>query len=142
MKRCFKCEETKPLSEFYAHPKMKDGHLGKCSDCTRIDVKSHRRLNESVQKYDRTRAKLPHRKANIQRVSDAWAVRNPQAHKAQTALHNAVRDGKIKREPCIFCGTEERIHGHHCDYSKPLEVTWLCAKCHHRYHALVKMEKA
>lgn len=37
MKKCFKCGIEKSISEFYLHPKMKDGHLGKCKDCTKKD---------------------------------------------------------------------------------------------------------
>jgi hypothetical protein len=46
-----------------------------------------------------------------------------------------LRDGKIKKLPCQVCVSESHVHAHHTDYSKPLEVVWLCAKCHHRIHA-------
>jgi hypothetical protein len=36
-KKCFKCGKTKDIEEFYSHPKMKDGHLGKCRECTKRD---------------------------------------------------------------------------------------------------------
>ena len=39
MKTCFKCNRELPLDDFYVHKMMGDGHLGKCKDCTKKDVK-------------------------------------------------------------------------------------------------------
>lgn len=58
--------------------------------------------------------------------------KTPEKVRARRKLGKAVKAGKIQRQPCP-CGNP-KSHGHHEDYSKPLEVTWLCASCHGKLH--------
>jgi len=55
--------------------------------------------------------------------------RYPERVKAREICYEAIRTGKLKKEPCELCG-EENVQAHHEDYSKPLEVRWLCPDCH------------
>lgn len=58
--------------------------------------------------------------------------------RARTALSQAVKAGKVKRGLCEKCG-DPRSHGHHDDYTKPLEVRWLCKKHHDEEHRKKKV---
>jgi hypothetical protein len=54
---------------------------------------------------------------------------------AQRAVQNAVKRGSLVRpERCEDCGLPGALHGHHEDYSRKLDVQWLCASCHRRRH--------
>lgn len=45
----------------------------------------------------------------------------------------AIRSGYIIEKPCEICG-EIKVDAHHDDYSKPLEVRFLCEKHHVEHH--------
>jgi len=132
MKRCFKCGIEKPRSEFYRHPQMADGLLGKCKDCTKRDVKTDRRTSPNARIYDRNRSSQPHRIALRERIVKEWRIAHPDRAKAHYASSNAVRDRRLaKATVCENCGqTPKRIEKHHPDYSQPLLVMWLCKPCH------------
>ena len=49
-------------------------------------------------------------------------------------INRAVKRGDLTREPCVECGDPD-THGHHTDYSRPLDVVWLCPLHHGRTHA-------
>lgn len=60
---------------------------------------------------------------------------------ARSYLKVYVMRGKIKKMPCEKCG-ENEVHGHHSDYSKPLEVRWLCKKHHLAEHGKISHDVA
>jgi hypothetical protein len=72
----------------------------------------------------------------MQENSKKWRRQHPDAYRAQNAVNNAIRDKKLIKQSCQLCGATEHVHGHHKDYARPLDVTWLCAKCHGRVHAI------
>lgn len=119
-KKCFKCGETKPLDCFYAHPQMRDGHLNKCKECAREDRRRHE--ENAADSVLRTRLKV--------------CGKNPTQKNAYRAVEMALKCGVLARpEVCHGCGCnddEHRIEAHHHDYSKPLDVIWLCTPCHRR----------
>lgn len=62
-----------------------------------------------------------------------WAKANYAKKKATVAVNNAIRDGRLIRGDCEVCG-KPLAQGHHDDYSKPLEVRWLCPEHHAAHH--------
>lgn len=56
--------------------------------------------------------------------------------KAYRIYRDALKNGSLVRaDACSMCGASGvRIEGHHFDYAKPLEVVWLCSKCHYGFH--------
>ena len=131
MKVCFKCNTEKPLLEYYKHKGMADGHLNKCKECSKSDASSHRLENiEKIREYDRTRGNRQH-----DGYLKAYREANPNKYKAQNLVNNSIRGGKLFKEPCESCGSDKDIHAHHDDYTKPLNVRWLCAAHHQQWHA-------
>lgn len=62
---------------------------------------------------------------------------------AQEETRQARQSGLIKPKPCQNCGYDDRrvVHAHHPDYSRVLEVVWLCRKCHAKEHSRLAREK-
>lgn len=65
-----------------------------------------------------------------------YRARNPEKRAAHQAVQTATRNGSLARLPCEVCG-EVKSHAHHDDYSKPLEVKWLCHTHHMERHAML-----
>lgn len=134
MKKCFKCDEVKPLDQFYRHSEMGDGHLGKCKDCAKYDVRQNReKRRDYYVEYDRERSKS---KDRIQAIGR----RDPVKVAATKKVNQAVKRGNLARKPCEVCGAE-KVEAHHPNYAFPLDVIWLCRKHHADWHRANPMQE-
>lgn len=65
----------------------------------------------------------------------AYGALFPEKRAAHLELQRAVNRGEVERpDTCSDCGAAGQIQGHHHDYSKPLDVHWLCVSCHAGRH--------
>jgi len=128
---------------------MEDGHLNKCKECNKKDVKENYRKNikhyteyEIARSRTEKRMKLNRELSRKLRKSDPERVKrynkkyNETKRGVANILNRSVREGKIIKKPCQICGNEIS-QGHHFDYSRPLSVIWLCKDHHsmaHRKH--------
>lgn len=150
-KVCFKCQKELPIDDFYKHPRMADGRLGKCKSCTKSDVSGNRRDKvDYYRNYDQARNSSPDRVAarfayqhsdrgrEVSRpIKKAWADRNPRKRAAQILFRNRLRNApELGPFPCIHCGA--KAHAHHENYDKPLDVVWLCPLHHKQRHKEMK----
>lgn len=140
MKKCKGCGKNRSMDEYYAHPETSDGRLNTCKACSRLYMRNHRAKNpERVRAADKRKYEKQKQKqlAAMSRRREELCC-NPEwqeKRKAQYAVSNAIRDGKLKRpKSCNVCGRTGRIEGHHKDYKKPLDVIWLCPPCHRAEH--------
>lgn len=113
-KRCPRCGITKPRGDFYHDCNRQNGFSSYCRACH----------NERLRQHPKRQKKAARK----------WSENNPEKIRAQAAVHNALARGKLtKPEHCESCGRslpKARLDGHHEDYSKPLDVDWLCRQCH------------
>ena len=112
---------------------MADGYLNKCKSCAKQDTRDHYNKYFSDRRvYEKERFKTSKRKSLVAEYQKKHRQAYPEKYKARNAVSNALRDGKIVKAPCS-CGSE-KVEAHHADYSKPLEVMWLCFSCHRLLH--------
>jgi hypothetical protein len=102
------------------------------------------------QSRERTRKYLQSEKGKAQhlKVTKEYERNNPEKIRAQRKVRKAILSGKIFRsETCNICKIICKTHAHHEDYNKPLEIIWMCPKCHlyhhqkYRFHAKRLNEK-
>jgi len=66
--------------------------------------------------------------------------RSPEKVQAQSRIAIEIRAGRLVRQPCEICGSEN-AEAHHEDYSKPREVRWLCTSHYRQRHIEINKER-
>lgn len=67
-----------------------------------------------------------------------WRARSAKRYAAQQAVKAALANGSLIKWPgCAACRRVRGLEAHHCDYDRPLDVVWLCMKCHKAAHSIV-----
>lgn len=144
---CKLCQATSDSVEFYK------GVNCRCKECHKREVRLNRlERADQYREYEKMRYKRdPQRaefnkawlktekgKASHARSVQARNEREPEKRAANLLLLRAVRSGRIvKPLECSRCGEippRRQLHGHHEDYARPLEVEWVCTKCHGLEH--------
>lgn len=141
-KVCHKCLTLKPLAEFSVWKKRGAFvHTSRCKACMLERYRSEPYLRRKNKRDAEARAGIPAKRTGNQ------YTRNPVKLAAHHAIANKIKYGKLIRpKECSVCGQIPApapsglpsIQAHHDDYSKPLEIRWLCISCHAAHHAQEK----
>lgn len=90
-------------------------------------------LSVEAKRVYREKNRSPEMKAIKRKSTNKARLLHPEKFVARQAARNAIYAGKLIRQPCEVCSVSE-THAHHDDYSKPLDVRWLCRKHHAEHH--------
>lgn len=115
---CTSCGVEKPYEKFASNGRK--GRRRICSSCFRKRKPKNDAYRARINRIALKKIKRPDVK--LKRA-------------AQAALNHEVRHGRITKQPCEVCGAL-KVDAHHDDYSKPLNVRWLCRPHHHEVHRL------
>ncbi len=123
-KVCFKCGRNLPLSEFYVHKQMGDGHLNKCKECTKKDV--HEKYMENIEDPEFVEKERARGRDKFNRLYSC---------KTQNKrLRSSSYKVWFERRQVMFW---HDIELHHWNYDKPHDVFLLSRRHHARLHKLI-----
>ena len=115
--------------------KEKEGSMigASVKSTTKFKTRLYLRCNDCNNKY--VRKFYSNNKKIAREIMYKSIAKYPHKQKARIKVRAAILSGILTRpERCPICDSDKKIEGHHKDYSKPLEVEWMCTMCHRQTH--------
>lgn len=121
VRKCPRCGEEKPRDDFGTR-KRPSGKTHSLPYCRACHVSYHKAWRNT-----------PEGNAKFNRAELASKRRYPERERARNAVSRAIRQGLLNPAACVLEGGDcsGKIEAHHDDYSRPLDVVWVC-RGHHR----------
>ncbi len=146
-KICKECGLVKKADCFSNHLLCQDGKLAKCKQCLneinkKMSAKKRKRLRQLQKEWreiHKDYLKEYHRdyQKKNKKACSKWRQKHrekfPEREKARQLVSRLINGGYLFPEPCMIpgCNSIEHIQSHHPDYTRPLEVVWLCRNHHY-----------
>ena len=99
---------------------------GYCNKCHSEKARARRK----IKKLDEDFVANERKKVNERYKSDPeFALKKL----VRSTTNKYIKAGFLIKQPCEVCGVN-KVDAHHDDYTKPLDVRWLCRKHHNEHH--------
>jgi hypothetical protein len=109
----------------------------RCRKCERADFRDAVDAMSPTARREFFAARNAGQKQSIGRATRAWERTHKLARRAQRMVHRALARGVLVKPPtCAWCkrGDAPRLCAHHADYARPLDVEFICDRCHRQHH--------
>lgn len=143
LKECFKCNDVLPLSEFYIHKGMLDGHLNKCKKCCKIE--SHNRVVDLKKDVKWVEKENERCRDKYYRLSYSTKKQTPEKKRETIRRYRQKYPEKylaIKYTE-IFLIKKTGINLHHWSYNQKdwLDIIELTVKDHNFLHRFITYDQ-
>lgn len=137
-KACSRCRERKPADAFYVRSDRPSQLMAACKVCRGLmQVEQRRRAVKEgcSRRQERSADGQAGRLVSNRRWQEKNVERVRTSDRARSVVRRALTKGALVRpDVCELCGSAStRIEAAHSDYSRPLDVRWLCLPCHRRW---------